>query len=1007
MTAIADPAAENSTAHIFTIPSGVSFADALVQTLWRDVGHDPLALADVTLLLPTRRACRTVREAFLRLSDGQAVLLPRMAAVGDVDADDMALLHAGEDDVGAVLDLPPAITPLERQILLARLIQRRDPAQSFDQAASLALALGRFLDEVQNEDASFDALENLVPDNFSAHWKQTITFLEILTQNWPLIVAERGVMDAAARRTLLIRAQIAAWTANPPQGRVIAAGTTGTTPAAADLLCLVARLPQGQLVLPGLDLLLDDAGWHAVGDDHPQSQLKLLLERAGVARSDVKIWGGPYDGINPARARWLSHALRPAQTTEQWRSLREPDITRHATDGLVRIDCDTPQDEADMIALLMRETLQTPEKTAALVTPDRRLARRVTQSLKRWGIQIDDTGGQPLTEIMAGSYLTLLADMAEQQLAPVTLLAFLKHPLTAMALPADEMRAAVYLLDQVALRGPRPRAGLDGLRQTLLALDEQRVGERARLIAWLEKLDAQMRDFAVLMAARGSVDFMQLLSAHIDLAEKLAATTDQPGKARVWRGEGGEAASLFLGQLRAAAGDIPPVTPQQYTTVLNTLLKGVTVRPRYGSHPRLFIFGLIEARLASADRVILGGLNEGTWPALPAHDPWLSRPMRKAFGLPAPEKELAQTAHDFVQAASRNEVFITRARKVDGTPTVPARWLLRMETVLQAVGIDWDHATAAQYLQWLHALDDAKVARPVARPAPTPPVSARPRKLSVTQIETWMRDPYQIYARNVLGLSPLDPIDDDPGGSERGVFIHKALETFVRNHMDDIPDDAVARLLAYGRAALDEQAIPPEVEAFWWPRFEKIAHAFVAVERAWRANGGKPHSLEKRGELHFDDFTLVSKADRIDRMDDGSYAIIDYKTGTLPKPAEVIDGLSPQLPLEGLMLRHGAFPDLPAGPTSIMAYWRTAGSGKKPIEQKQINDSGQVKVAAADLIDQAAAGLRNLINVYDDAATPYISHPRPDAKPKGADYDHLARVKEWGVSGDDDAEDAA
>lgn len=1002
-----DPAAEKLPANIFTIPAGVPFADALAAGLWRDYSHDPLALADVTLLLPTRRACRTVREAFLRLSDGQAVLLPRMAAVGDVDADDMALLYAGEDDVAGVLDLPPAIKPLERQILLARLIQSRDSAQSFDQAASLALALGRFLDEVQNEDVSLDALANLVPDQFASHWQQTLEFLRILTEHWPSIVAERGVMDAAARRTLLLRAQIAAWTAHPPQGRVIAAGTTGTTPAAADLLCLVARLPQGQLVLPGLDVLLDDAGWQAVDDDHPQSQLKMILSRAGVAREDVGIWGGPYDGINRARALWLSQAMRPAQTTDQWRQLREGDLGRDAVTGMVRVDCDTPQDEADLIALLMRETLETPEKTAALVTPDRRLARRVTQSLKRWGIQIDDTGGQPLTEIMAGSYLTLLADMAEQQLAPVTLLAFLKHPLTAMALPPDDMRAAVYLLDQVALRGPRPRAGLDGLRQTLLALDEQRVGDRQRLLTWLEKLAADMRDFAHLMAQRGTVDFMQLLSAHIDLAERLAATVDQPGKARVWRGEGGEAASLFLSDLRASAADIPPLLPAQYVTVLTTLLKGVTVRPRYGSHPRLFIYGLIEARLASADRMILGGLNEGTWPALPAHDPWLSRPMRKSFGLPSPEKELAQTAHDFVQAASRGEVFITRARKVDGTPTVPARWLMRMETVLQAVGLDWDHAAARHYRHWLRALDEAGTVTPVTRPMPAPPVAARPRKLSVTQIETWMRDPYQIYARYVLGLSPLDPIDDDPGGSERGVFIHKALEVFVRGHMHDIPDNAVELLLEYGRAALDEQAIPPEVEAFWWPRFEKIAAAFVDVERAWRTAGGQPYGLEKRGELHWDDFTLVGKADRIDRMADGSYAIIDYKTGTLPKPAEVTDGLSPQLPLEALMLQQGAFPDLSAGATSVMAYWRTVGTGKAPIEQKQINDSGKDKISAADLVEQAALGLRNLIDIYDDAQTPYISQPRPDAKPKGHDYDHLARIKEWGVSGDDDAEDAA
>lgn len=982
---------------IYTIPAGVSFADALARGLWAEAGEDPLRLADVTLLLPTRRAARNLREAFLRLADGKALLLPRLAAVGDVDPDELALLHPD-----GALDLPPAVTPLERQILLAKQIQKNDPAQSFDQAAALALALGRFLDEVQNEGLSFDRLEKLVPDQFAEHWQQTLGFLKILTEDWPQMLHARGLMDAAERRTKLLQMQIAAWTENPPQGPVIAAGTTGTTPAAADLLCLVAKLPQGRLVLPGLDLMLDDAGWDALGDDHPQKPLKDLLARAGVARRDVALWAYGDGAADPARARLLSEALRPAETTEQWRRLRDDDIPEIATRGLTRIDCDTPQDEADLIALVMREALETPEKTVALVTPDRRLARRVTQSLKRWGIQIDDTGGQPLTEIMAGSFLMLLAEMAEAQLAPVTLLSFLKHPLTALSLPADDMRAMVYLLDQLALRGPRPRPGIDGLMQALAPLEERRPGDREKLAQWVAHLDAQMGAFARLMAQDAPLPFAEMLQAHVALAETVAATTDQPGAARVWRGEGGEAAGLFLAQLRAAAREIPAVTPRQYVSLLGNFLKGVTVRPHYGSHPRLFIYGLIEARLAGADLLILGGLNEGTWPALPAHDPWLSRPMRKSFGLPQPEKDIALTAHDFVQGACRAEVVMTRARKVDGTPTVPARWLLRLDTVLQALGRRLPQDDADRYRHWLRQLDEAGEVRPVTRPSPAPPVPARPRRLSVTEIETWMRDPYQIYARHVLGLSPLDPIDDDPGGQERGIFIHKALENFVREWPEDLPPDAVARLLEHGRAALRDLAIPPEVEAFWWPRFERVAEGFVAQERQWRQEA-MFYMAERRGRLVWDDFELVGKADRIDRLPDGSYAVIDYKTGQPPSKKDVRDGLSPQLPLEALMLRDGAFDGVPAGATGAMAYWRTSGLPRRPVEVTAVQDD---KHPAEELTQQAADGLRQLVDTYRDAATPYHSQPRADVKAQGTDYDHLARVKEWAVGGDE-GEDAA
>jgi ATP-dependent helicase/nuclease subunit B len=997
------------TPSVYTIAAGQSFADALAQGILERTAADPLLLTDTTILLPSRRACRTLREAFLRLSGGRAVLLPAMHPIGDVDADEMALFLAAGDDAAASIDIPPAVSRLERQLLLAQTIQKAGMAQSFDQAVALALELGHFLDEVQTERLGFDGLAKLVPEEFAGHWQKTLEFLKILTEHWPAILKERGVIDFAERRNRLLEAQAAAWKKQPPQKPVIAVGDTltATVPAAAELLERAARLPQGMLVLPGLDRGMDEASWEKISEDHPQHNMKKLLRRVGMERAGVKDWvlqKNPV--INRHRVRLMSEAMRPADTTENWRKLNSDDISGQALQGLTRIDCATPQEEAEVIAFAMREVLETPGKTCALITPDRRLARRVSLSLRRWDIHIDDSGGQPLTELAIGTWLMLTAEMAEEELAPVTLLSFLKHPLLAASMAPDELRGMVYLLDGLVLRGPRPSRGFQGLRDAAAALHEQPGAGKKSLLSWIDKIESQMKDFVTLMAAPEEIPFHKILTQHIRMAETLAATRDVSGTERLWQGEAGETAAEFLNSLLKSSRDVPPLSPEHYVSLLGTLLKTLTVRPRYGAHPRLSILGQIEARLYCADMVILGGLNEGTWPDLPAHDPWMSRPMRRQFGLPSPEKSISLAAHDFVQAATAPEVLITRARKVDGTPTVPARWLLRLETVLKAVGLDWPETPGLKYRRWVRLMDEPQEIRPVSRPAPTPPAAARPRRLSVTKIESWMRDPYQIYAKYVLDLDALDPVDADPGGAERGTFIHAALEKFIQEFPDRLPDDAAAQLLNFGRAALTEMRIPQEVEAFWWPRFEKIADQFIRQERDWRLDA-KPYLTEISGSWQFEaaggPFTLTGKADRIDKLRDGSYAIIDYKSGFTPENGDVKSGLSPQLPLEALMLERGGFEKIPAGKASALVYWKVTGSGQKPVEKKSVTPKDY---SVEQMVADAEAGLKALVDRFDDAATPYLSQPRADARPRFSDYEHLARTKEWGVAGDDGGEAA-
>jgi len=968
---------------IYAIPPGAGFADALAAGILARWGGEPLGLARVIVLLPTRRAVRTVAEAFLRASAGRPLLLPQLRPLGDVADEDLAFEAAIPADE---LALPPAIAPLRRRLLLAALVGRARGAGPA-QAAQLAEELARLLDRLQVNDVPLERLAGLAPADHARHWQQTLDFLHLLAAPWRDLLAAEGAMDAAERRNRLVRAQAAAWRARPPETPVVAAGSTGSLPATADLLDVVARLPEGMVVLPGLDGTLDEAAWEALEPGHPYHSTRALLARLDVPREAVADWPAPGRPPPAQRLALLSEALRPAATTERWQEL--PRFDAAAIAGVARADCAQPQEEATVVALALRRQLETPGTTAVLVTPDRGLARRVAAELARWDIAVDDSAGEPLALTPPGAFLSLAAEAAAEGFAPLALLALLKHPLALAGSVAGAFRALVREVELAALRGPRPAPGLAGLRA---ALPER---ARARLPA-LDRLATAAAPFERLATAETARP-ADLLATHVAFAEWLASDAD--GRCRLWDGEAGEAAAAFVAELAEAAEGMPALAGADWPALLAELMGGVAVRPRWGRHPRLAILGPLEARLQSADLVVLGGLNEGTWPAEPAADPWLNRTMQAQLGLPPPELRVGLAAHDFLHGAAAPNVLLTRAEKVGGTPTVASRWLLRLDAVLRAAGLDWPRVDGERLKAWAAALDRPAEVHPLPPPEPRPPVAARPRQLSVTRIETWRRDPYAIFARHILRLEALDPLDQQPDAAERGIAVHAALDRFVRAFPEALPDDAVERLLAEGEAAFGELLQRPGIRAFWWPRFRRIAEWFVAEERQ-RRPFSLPLATEARGRLElaapFGPFALTATADRIDRQADGTLEVIDYKTGTLPRPADLLRGDAPQLPLEAAMLARGAFPDVPAAPVSQLAFWRLSG-GRVPGEVAVPN----VDVAAAAAT--ALGGLEQLVARFDDAATPYLARPRPGAEPRFSDYEHLARVREWAQDGGDDA----
>ncbi len=979
------------TPKLFTIGASAPFAATLAKGLAARLGDDPLALSGVTIYLPTRRATRSFGDTFARELGG-AALLPQFRALGDVDEDD--LLFDADSDI----DLTPALDPLRRQLLLAHLVQRwhaqaRGPI-GFAQAAMLAAQLALMLDEFERQGTDPAQLAGLAPLQLAEHWQEVGGFLAWLYERWPAILADEGRIDVAAHRNAALVALARRLQAAPPSshssrgGMVIAAGSTGSIPATRELLKVIAHLPNGAVVLPGLDRMLDDASWETLDPGHPQYGLKQLLDRIGATRDSVKDWDG--GAANPAREHLLSETLRPAPTTDAWRALVERgggDLAA-GLEGLSVLLANDPGQEALAIALALRHALETPGKSAALVTPDRSLARRVAAELKRWDVVIDDSAGRPLSHTGAGAFLCLVAEAAAARFAPVPLLALLKHPLSRRGQDPAEFRSMARALD-LALRGPRPDPGLDSVTRTLKdgALKDWWRGI-ANILWPLETLFAE--DEAALT---------DLIAAHLAAAEALVCNDAE--NCLLWSNADGEAAKAFTIPLQDAATAMPAIEPSSYAPLFRRLALGQSVRSAFGQHPRLSILGPLEARLQRFDLTILGGLNENGWPRGAAADPWFSRPMRATLGLEQPERAIGLAAHDFSMLAAGPEVLLTRSLKADGAPSVPSRWLQRLEQLL--IGLNPGLPKEQKCLEYLlpprtpygplaQQLAAAPPLQRLRRPAPRPPVDVRPRSLSVTEIETWLRDPYAIYARHVLRLRPLDPLDEAVGPLERGTILHGAVEEFVRRHPKDLPEDAEEQLIAIAAGLFAQDGIPHAAQAVWLPRFASAARGFLKVERMRRATLATPH-VELKGRLTFrssgGDFTLTGRADRIDLMQGGSAVILDYKSGRTPTTTQVTEMIAPQLPLEAAMLAEDAFGI--GRLTADELIYLSLADGKCAADPTIIRDG-------AVLAAEALARLKQRVERFDDPATAYYPRVMPFRTGSEGDYDHLARVREWSAT---------
>ncbi len=957
---------------LFNISASNCFVETLAAKLLADYQSDNLKLAEVLVLLPNRRACRSLAEAFVRLQGMTPSLLPQIKAIGDVYEDELIL--SGHNAPEQFLNIPPAIDPLERIMLFIRLIMGRYQEFGLEkislaQACFLATELGHLIDTADLQNLNWNNLKDLVPDEYAAHWQETLKFLNIITHYWPDILAERNVIDSGKRKNILIEKQSAIWQQECPQRRIIIAGTTAVSSVMKQMVQTVLNLLNGEVYLSGLDKFLDDSAWEKVDETHPQFELKQLLEFLNINRQDIPDIIPPQ---NTEREKLISEIMRPAACSHEWRNLKNI-LSSTATENLRLLECPDTRLEALNIALIMRRALETKETTIALITPDRTLARRVAAELKRWQIIVDDSAGIPLAQTPWGIFMRLIIAATTPDANKAQILSLFKNNLFALGQDKATTSRQALNLDKKIWRS-------------------KETDEEAN--ALLQKFYQAAADFTELLGSENT-SLEHLLKTHTALAETLAADNKSNGAQLLWQNEDGEAGADFIANWLKQAAVLGDINPREYLDLFEAMMTGIMVRSSKGSHPRIKILGPMEARLNHFNEIILGGFNEGIWPPAPPSDPWMSRPMKHDFGFEQPEKQIGVLGLDFANLLGAQKVYLTRSCMDQGTPTVKSRWWMRLETVLQAANLSAKEMAETDILTLAENLDKPSEFIKISPPAPKPPVSARPRKLSASAFEKLLRDPYGVFAEYILKLKPLDELEQEPDGSDFGNIVHQVLEDFGNRYPCAYPDNALDILLELGNKAFQQAKLPLEKQAFWQPKFAKMATWIVNLESKYRTEIKQIHN-EVWGKIFFDDapagrFEIYAKADRVDETFDGKINIVDYKTGRARTATEVKKGYAPQLPIEGLIAAAGGFDDINKADIKSLMYWKL-GSETITIDE-----------ALEDLLNQTRDHISEVINLFDFETTGYLSRPNPKNAPDYSDYEHLARVKEWSVKeeGDD------
>ncbi|HWJ89263.1 MAG TPA: double-strand break repair protein AddB [Pelagibacterium sp.] len=1008
---------------IFSIAPHAPFLHTLASALldgriapgWARTG--PFWLSDMTVYLPTRRAANALSRLLAdRLAD-QPLLLPDIRPLGGEDPEQEPFLPPYEP-----LDLPPPINRFKRRLLLAELVERWLAVRSDNPFSSpglggvtgapngaeiLALAdsLGTLIDDFTIARIDPATLMQIESDLLPAQWHEHLDFVKFVLDAWPSILAAEGEMEAAARTNFLLERKASSLAEIHGDRPVIVAGSTGSMPATADLIAAIANLPNGAVVLAGLDTNLKDAALDSLHapernpHGHPQYGLARLLRRLGTP-PDTVIELAP--SAHP-RTAILNTSLGLPDETARW-----PLIVEHlgpaldeGTSRLSLIRARTPEEEARAIAVCVHDALDSGQ-SVAILAPDQTLARRICAELARFSIALDDAAGTPLLLSPAGRLVQQAISVLANGLAAVDVMALLRNRHVALGLGRADVALAAQWLDLGVFRGQRPLPGFDGLRRAV-ADNRDRTTARPALRLEGERPDAVLTILDALEAALGPLaalfgrDNFTASEVAIALDAVLSALRAVPEdqSAPTLGGEDELARWIELASRQSARG--PSLTPATLPLALEGLFAGQTVRPHQPATEDVVLFGRLEARLMQADRMIIAGMIESVWPEIADPGPWMSRGMRLAVGLEPPEKLHGLAAHDFVMAAGHGDVVFSLAERSGTAPATPSRLLQRLEAF---IGEELTREMSERGTPWVEKARrlDATGHPPVpaVRPAPRPPATVRPKRISITEAETLLRSPYDLYARHVLGLRKIDPLGADPDYAERGTLIHDIFGDFIADGNDPVAPAALDILMAAARERYARLDAIPARRDIWLARLETIVRTFLDHERS------RPSIAMRYAEISGEitvpvaghSVVLHGRADRIDRTTAGGLEIVDFKTGQAPQVVEMRQFFAPQLPLAAYMARQGGFGDGLAARAELMEYIKLS-HGPNALARVGYAVPGSMDLdAAIDTVWRLFVGHVEALLLRDDLPMAARVLPRASQRHKG-DYDHLARTEEW------------
>jgi ATP-dependent helicase/nuclease subunit B len=968
-------------AHIYSVPLGTDLCNASVKHILERAGDDPLAVSNILLLLPNNRAIKAMTGAFVRQA-APGLLLPRMVAIGDLALDEA--LGPLLDPLAAEGAIFPAINPASRVILLAELIVRNRPTdQSVSAAEALRLArkLAEMIDELEIEQVGLDRISELdVEPDLAGHWQRSLGQIRDILPAYRAELARRELLGPAERRNILLGKFEQRLRDAPPSHPIIAAGITTAAPAVARLLRQITRISGGTVILPGVDLDMGAQEWDALlpapnedagarlkrnAEVHPQFHLKLLLDRMGVARDEVAPLLSAVGNNNSV----ISDIFCLPEQSAAWRDLP---AAQKKLPNVQLFEADDSAVEAKAISVRVRGALDDVGKRVAVITPDRELAVRVSAQLRRWGISVDDSAGRPLLQTPEGTLILALAEAAANRFSATNVLEIAKHPLV----NAGEGRLAwlneARSLD-LLLRGPAEGIGLKAISQVLA--NDNAINEALAL--WWSNFSGTLAALENASAAK----LPEMLEAIKDTANILS-------RGQIWKGASGRELARWWEEIVACNHSALPVTDSQsMPAILTELLSGAVVRPPYGGHPRVAIYGLLEARMQQADIVICAGLNETTWPQIAQPDPWLAPAIRRLLGLATLDRNIGLSAHDLAMALGANEVLLTRAKRDRSGPTVASRFLLRIKALL-GEQLQTDLVTPQ-----LAAFLDAPTEKLgfAERPKPKPTPEQRRVKLSITDFDQLKSDPYSFYAKRVLRLKALEPVDAEPSHAWRGTLVHEILQ-----HWFQKDDCAPEKLIARAEALLTDGTLDPLLRTLWQPRIANgLRWIAQETERMRDEEGRRVLIAEEKGETELLGVPISGRADRIDALADGSLVIIDYKTGLSPKTKQINAGFALQLGLVGLMAERGVVRNV-SGQAMRFEYWSLA-KDKGNFGHIAVANSTKAsdnKKAADEFVAFVTEQAKDALSKWILGSEPFTAKLHPEYSDY-ADYDQLMRRQEW------------